>query len=101
MVATSRMVCPETSFIALPHPGVPDDSPFRVRGNCAASRPPPYCPAMTRALSVRMLIGLALGLVLGVAAHVLFGGSPALEGFVKNVTEPAGKIFLRLRSEER
>ena len=51
---------------------------------------------MSRALSVRMLVGLALGLVLGVAAHLAFGSSPALEAFVRNVTEPAGKIFLRL-----
>jgi len=43
-----------------------------------------------------MLAGLGLGLGLGVAAHIAFGGSPALEAFVRNVTEPAGKIFLRL-----
>ncbi|MGH7724401.1 MAG: dicarboxylate/amino acid:cation symporter [Candidatus Eiseniibacteriota bacterium] len=51
---------------------------------------------MSRGLSVRMLAGLAIGLVLGVTAHLLFGTSPVLEGFVRNVTEPAGKIFLRL-----
>ena len=51
---------------------------------------------MSRGLSVRMIIGLALGLVLGVGAHLAFGASPALEAFVRNVTEPAGKIFLRL-----
>src|SRR4030095_4805180 len=43
-----------------------------------------------------MLLGWALGLLLGVLAHAFFGGSPALEGFVRNVTEPAGKVFLRL-----
>ena len=43
-----------------------------------------------------MLAGLLIGLVLGAAAHQLFGSAAALEGFVKHVTEPAGKIFLRL-----
>jgi DAACS family dicarboxylate/amino acid:cation (Na+ or H+) symporter len=43
-----------------------------------------------------MGIGLAAGVVLGVAAHVTLGDSPALEGFVRHVTEPAGRIFLRL-----
>jgi Na+/H+-dicarboxylate symporter len=43
-----------------------------------------------------MAIGLVTGIVLGVGAHVTLGGSPALEAFVRNVTEPAGKIFLRL-----
>jgi DAACS family dicarboxylate/amino acid:cation (Na+ or H+) symporter len=51
---------------------------------------------MKRGLSVRMLVGLGLGLILGVAAHLAFGNSPALESFIRNVTEPAGKIFLRL-----
>jgi DAACS family dicarboxylate/amino acid:cation (Na+ or H+) symporter len=51
---------------------------------------------MDRTLPRRMLIGLAAGLVLGVIAHAAFGGVPALEAFVKNVTEPAGRIFLRL-----
>jgi DAACS family dicarboxylate/amino acid:cation (Na+ or H+) symporter len=43
-----------------------------------------------------MLIGLAAGIVLGVAANLTLGGSPRLEWVVKHVTEPAGKIFLRL-----
>jgi Na+/H+-dicarboxylate symporter len=43
-----------------------------------------------------MLIGLAAGLVAGVVAHLLFAGTPALESFVRYVTEPGGKIFLRL-----
>ena len=51
---------------------------------------------MRRGLSVRMLIGLVAGVVLGVTAHLLLGRSPALEALVKHVTEPAGKIFLRL-----
>jgi DAACS family dicarboxylate/amino acid:cation (Na+ or H+) symporter len=43
-----------------------------------------------------MLIGLAAGVALGVLAHLLLGDSPALAAFVSRVTEPAGKIFLRL-----
>lgn len=46
--------------------------------------------------SYRMLGGLALGVILGVASHMLWGEAPALQQFVKFVTEPAGKIFLRL-----
>jgi DAACS family dicarboxylate/amino acid:cation (Na+ or H+) symporter len=47
-------------------------------------------------LPARMLIGLVLGLLLGVVANLLWGGHPGLERFVKLVTEPGGKIFLRL-----
>jgi len=43
-----------------------------------------------------MLVGLIAGLVLGVIANLTFAGAPWLEGFVRNVTEPAGQIFLRL-----
>jgi DAACS family dicarboxylate/amino acid:cation (Na+ or H+) symporter len=43
-----------------------------------------------------MGIGLVAGIVLGVAAHLALGDSPLLAGFVRHVTEPAGKIFLRL-----
>ena len=43
-----------------------------------------------------MFIGLAAGLVLGVTANLAFGDSPRLEWVVKHLTEPAGKIFLRL-----
>src|SRR5262245_56779260 len=51
---------------------------------------------MRHTLAGRMLLGLLIGLVLGSAAHLLFKDAPALAGFVKYVTEPAGKIFLRL-----
>jgi len=47
-------------------------------------------------LTARMLLGLAAGAGLGVAAHVLFGSSPALATVVDRVTEPVGTIFLRL-----
>jgi dicarboxylate/amino acid:cation (Na+ or H+) symporter, DAACS family len=43
-----------------------------------------------------MLIGLVTGLVLGIAAHALFAGHPALDALIRNVIEPAGRIFLRL-----
>ena len=51
---------------------------------------------MTIGHSYRMLAGLLTGIVLGVAAHLAFGDAPALQQFVRLVTEPAGKIFLRL-----
>jgi DAACS family dicarboxylate/amino acid:cation (Na+ or H+) symporter len=51
---------------------------------------------MRSRLSLRMAIGLVTGVVLGVAAHLTLGDSPALDGFVRHVTEPAGRIFLRL-----
>ena len=51
---------------------------------------------MRNSLPARMLIGLVAGLVLGVLAHLAWGGSAGLERFVKLVTEPGGKIFLRL-----
>ena len=51
---------------------------------------------MPRDLSLRMLLGLAAGTILGVAAHLSLAGSPALEGFIHFFTEPVGKIFLRL-----
>ncbi len=47
-------------------------------------------------LSFHMIAGLVIGLVLGVVAHLTMGGSPALEAFTRNVTEPIGRIFLRL-----
>jgi DAACS family dicarboxylate/amino acid:cation (Na+ or H+) symporter len=43
-----------------------------------------------------MIAGLVTGLVLGVIAHVTMGGTPALDRFTHYVTEPVGRIFLRL-----
>jgi DAACS family dicarboxylate/amino acid:cation (Na+ or H+) symporter len=43
-----------------------------------------------------MAIGLALGLGLGVLAHLVFGDAAWLHGLVRNVVEPIGQIFLRL-----
>ncbi len=43
-----------------------------------------------------MLIGLAAGTALGVAAHLALGGTSVLDGVVRYGTEPLGKVFLRL-----
>jgi DAACS family dicarboxylate/amino acid:cation (Na+ or H+) symporter len=43
-----------------------------------------------------MLAGLLIGIVFGVAANLFAGDSPRLTAFVQYVTEPAGRIFLRL-----
>ena len=43
-----------------------------------------------------MIVGLLAGLVLGSLAHLALGDSPLLAGFVRYLTEPIGKIFLRL-----
>ncbi len=51
---------------------------------------------MKLTLSARMAIGLVLGIALGTTAHALAAGSPALDRVVRYVTEPAGRIFLRL-----
>ncbi|HET9328360.1 MAG TPA: dicarboxylate/amino acid:cation symporter [Candidatus Eisenbacteria bacterium] len=51
---------------------------------------------MRHHLAARMLVGLLIGLVLGSAAHFWFAEAPWLTGFVKYVTDPVGKIFLRL-----
>jgi DAACS family dicarboxylate/amino acid:cation (Na+ or H+) symporter len=68
-----------------------------VAAEFAAPRPTAHSArSMRDDLSLRMLAGLAAGIVLGIAAHVLAGGSPGLEAFVANVTVPLGQIFLRL-----
>ena len=43
-----------------------------------------------------VLIGGVLGAAGGVAAHFLFGGSAALDAFVRWVSQPVGQVFLRL-----
>jgi DAACS family dicarboxylate/amino acid:cation (Na+ or H+) symporter len=47
-------------------------------------------------LHTRMLVGLAVGIVAGLAAHTLLAGDPRLAWFVAYVAQPIGKIFLRL-----
>jgi DAACS family dicarboxylate/amino acid:cation (Na+ or H+) symporter len=43
-----------------------------------------------------MLAGLVGGAALGIVSRLLFGDAPALERFITLVTEPVGRIFLRL-----
>lgn len=47
-------------------------------------------------LHVRILAGFVTGAVLGIAAHALFPEHPRVEWLVANLTEPLGKLFLRL-----
>jgi DAACS family dicarboxylate/amino acid:cation (Na+ or H+) symporter len=51
---------------------------------------------MSERLPLQMIGGLLVGLVLGVAAHLLLGGSIFLERLVHYAVEPVGQIFLRL-----
>lgn len=44
----------------------------------------------------KILAGLLAGAVLGLVSHLYWGGAPALDWILKNLTDPAGKIFLRL-----
>src|SRR5262245_1612682 len=64
--------------------------------SCAAAIRAPYSAAMRAGLSTRMLAGLVIGAALGVAAHLLLGESAVLDSLIANVTEPIGRIFLRL-----
>lgn len=48
-------------------------------------------------LHTRILLGLVIGAVAGIAASALFGSdNPRLVWFVANITEPVGQLFLRL-----
>src|SRR5215210_489931 len=48
-------------------------------------------------LHTRILIGLAVGVVAGVAVNYLFGGEhPRVVWVVENITRPVGELFLRL-----
>src|SRR5215213_8745960 len=44
----------------------------------------------------RMLIGLAVGVLAGLAAHFLAPGAPWVDWLATNVASPIGQIFLRL-----
>ena len=48
-------------------------------------------------LHTRILLGLVVGAVAGIAASALFGSdNPRLVWFVANITDPVGQLFLRL-----
>jgi DAACS family dicarboxylate/amino acid:cation (Na+ or H+) symporter len=46
------------------------------------------------ALHNRILLGLVAGAALGVTVNLASGGGATVDGFVRNVTEPAGKMWL-------
>lgn len=46
------------------------------------------------ALHNRILLGLVAGAALGVTVNLATGGGAAVDGFVRNVTEPLGKMWL-------
>lgn len=76
-----------------------DDEP--IRGSVDYStRPARTCARVPRVrrlpLHTQILIGMITGAVLGLASSALLGQSPALLGFVSNVTYPLGQIFLKL-----
>ncbi|KXK56466.1 MAG: Proton/sodium-glutamate symport protein [Chlorobi bacterium OLB7] len=49
------------------------------------------------ALHNRILIGLAIGVAAGLAANGIWGDEhPAIEWVIANITDPVGKLFLRL-----
>ena len=47
-------------------------------------------------LHTRMLIGMAVGVALGLAAHATLAGDPRLAFVLAYVAQPVGKVFLRL-----
>jgi dicarboxylate/amino acid:cation (Na+ or H+) symporter, DAACS family len=49
------------------------------------------------ALHTRILIGLAVGVIAGVAVNYVFGGEhPRVVWIIDNITQPIGQLFLRL-----
>ena len=47
-------------------------------------------------LHTRILVGLAVGVLAGLAVNALWGGShPVVDGVIRHVTEPIGTLFLR------
>ena len=48
-------------------------------------------------LHTRILIGLGVGLVTGIAANYFLGGAhPRVTWLISNITDPIGQLFLRL-----
>ncbi|MBI4482405.1 MAG: dicarboxylate/amino acid:cation symporter [Acidobacteria bacterium] len=48
------------------------------------------------ALYNKIFLGFIIGLALGVTSNLLFSGSPGLAWFVTHISEPFGRLFLRL-----
>ncbi|MFN8640380.1 MAG: hypothetical protein U0802_01470 [Candidatus Binatia bacterium] len=124
-VAAVEDPSPTRTPTATPVPSANDDDGCQIALSTASGttgRPagragaaPPAPPALTRrggviaprcrathtaatmqpGLSKRMLIGLVAGAALGVAANLLLGGSAWLDA-ITYLTEPVGRIFLRL-----
>src|SRR5262245_31980578 len=44
----------------------------------------------------RILIGLTIGVLAGLAANTFLGENPAVAWTIRNITEPIGQLFLRL-----
>ncbi|HEX7878112.1 MAG TPA: cation:dicarboxylase symporter family transporter, partial [Candidatus Eisenbacteria bacterium] len=51
---------------------------------------------MFKSLHSWMLVGGLLGVALGIGAHLTLGGTPGLDAFIRNVSQPVGQVFLRL-----
>jgi DAACS family dicarboxylate/amino acid:cation (Na+ or H+) symporter len=47
-------------------------------------------------LQTKMLIGILLGSVGGIAAFFFLGEDPRLMVFIRYVTQPVGQVFIRL-----
>ena len=47
-------------------------------------------------LHTKIFLGMLIGLLLGVAARVLFPGHPAVAWTVANIAQPLGQIFMRM-----
>jgi DAACS family dicarboxylate/amino acid:cation (Na+ or H+) symporter len=46
------------------------------------------------ALHTKILIGLVIGATAGITTNIITGGGAATQGFISNVTEPIGKMWL-------
>ena len=72
---------------------MPDGSP---PGFVTTQPPFPSGEKRRTPLHTKILYGMLSGTILGIAANLLWGGSPALLSFIANVSYPIGQIFLRL-----
>lgn len=60
------------------------------------TQPPMRAARRRLPLHTRMLVGFAIGIVAGLVAHRYFAGDPRLAWFLAHVSQPVGKVFLRL-----